>query len=83
MSPLETEIGERGINISGGQKARLSMARCLYRYETSDLFLFDGASAFELAADVFHEGSASHSRLVRLQLTGFQACKKRSMSILA
>ena len=34
-----TEIGEKGINLSGGQKARISLARCLY--EDPDIFLFD------------------------------------------
>ena len=34
-----TEIGEKGINLSGGQKARISLARCLY--EEPDIFLFD------------------------------------------
>ena len=34
-----TEIGERGINLSGGQKARISLARALYSDAT--LYLLD------------------------------------------
>ncbi|ORX44614.1 multi drug resistance-associated protein MRP [Hesseltinella vesiculosa] len=34
-----TEIGERGINLSGGQKARISMARALYA--RADIYLMD------------------------------------------
>ena len=34
-----TEIGEKGINLSGGQKARISMARALY--SDNDIFMFD------------------------------------------
>ncbi len=34
-----TEIGERGINLSGGQKARVSMARALY--SDRDIYLLD------------------------------------------
>ena len=34
-----TEIGEKGINLSGGQKARISLARALY--SNSDIFLMD------------------------------------------
>jgi len=34
-----TEIGEKGINLSGGQKARISIARALYA--DSDVFMFD------------------------------------------
>jgi len=36
---LDTEIGERGINLSGGQKARVSFARTVYR--DADLILLD------------------------------------------
>jgi len=32
-----TEIGERGINLSGGQKARVSLARAVY--SRADIFL--------------------------------------------
>lgn len=34
-----TEIGEKGINLSGGQKARVSLARAVY--SNSDLILMD------------------------------------------
>jgi ABC-type multidrug transport system fused ATPase/permease subunit len=35
----QTEIGERGVNLSGGQKARIALARVAYR--DADLYLFD------------------------------------------
>ena len=34
-----TEIGEKGVNLSGGQKVRVSLARTVY--ENPDIFLFD------------------------------------------
>ncbi|CCK72385.1 ATP-binding cassette transporter YOR1 KNAG_0K00170 [Huiozyma naganishii CBS 8797] len=34
-----TEIGERGITLSGGQKARINLARAVYK--NKDIFLFD------------------------------------------
>ncbi|CUG06175.1 ABC transporter, putative [Bodo saltans] len=36
---LETEIGERGVNLSGGQRARVSMARAVYARR--DVYLLD------------------------------------------
>ena len=36
---IDTEIGEKGINISGGQKARVSLARSLY--SDRDILLLD------------------------------------------
>lgn len=34
-----TEIGEKGINLSGGQKARIGLARALY--QQADIYLMD------------------------------------------
>ena len=35
----DTIVGEKGITLSGGQKARLSLARALY--VDADIYLFD------------------------------------------
>ncbi|TFK86901.1 ATP-binding cassette transporter [Polyporus arcularius HHB13444] len=42
----ESEIGERGVNLSGGQKARVSLARAVYS-RASTLFLDDVLSAVD------------------------------------
>lgn len=34
-----TIVGERGVTLSGGQKARIVLARCIYR--EADIYLFD------------------------------------------
>jgi len=36
---VDTVIGERGVNISGGQKARISLARAVY--SDADIVLLD------------------------------------------
>jgi ABC-type transport system involved in cytochrome bd biosynthesis fused ATPase/permease subunit len=36
---VDTQIGEKGINISGGQKARISLARALY--SNRDIYFLD------------------------------------------
>ena len=38
-SGLDSQIGERGVNISGGQKARISLARACY--SDADIYLLD------------------------------------------
>ena len=37
----DTVIGEQGVNLSGGQKARVAMARLLYRADLLDVVLLD------------------------------------------
>uniref|UniRef100_K3WIN5 Uncharacterized protein n=1 Tax=Globisporangium ultimum (strain ATCC 200006 / CBS 805.95 / DAOM BR144) TaxID=431595 RepID=K3WIN5_GLOUD len=43
-----TEIGERGINLSGGQKARVSIARVMYRRNADVMILDDPLSALDV-----------------------------------
>lgn len=47
-----TEIGEKGINLSGGQKARVSLARAVY--SDNDIFLMDDPIS-ALDANVRHK----------------------------
>ena len=49
-----TVIGERGINLSGGQKARVNLARSFYARDDVDLFVLDDP----LAAVDAHVGKA-------------------------
>ncbi|EQC38124.1 hypothetical protein SDRG_04554 [Saprolegnia diclina VS20] len=52
-----TEIGERGINLSGGQKARVSLARGVYHRDADIYLLDDPLSALDVhvATAVFHD----------------------------
>ena len=57
----ETVIGERGINISGGQKARISLARAIY--SNADIYLLDdplSAVDPEVANAIFEECISGH-----------------------
>ncbi|CAO2823372.1 unnamed protein product [Amaranthus hypochondriacus] len=59
-----TEIGERGVNISGGQKQRLSMARAVYA--KSDVFIFDDP----LSALDAHVGRLVFEKCIKDKLRG-------------
>jgi ATP-binding cassette subfamily C (CFTR/MRP) protein 4 len=52
----ETLLGERGINVSGGQKARIALARACYA--DSDIYLFDdplSAVDAKVSQHIFHQ----------------------------
>lgn len=55
----QTEVGERGITLSGGQKARISLARAVYR--DSDIILLDDV----LSAVDAHVGKSIMDNCIR------------------
>ena len=57
-----TEIGEKGINLSGGQKARVSLARAVY--SNKDIYLFDDP----LSALDGHVGEKIFTNLIKSNL---------------
>ncbi|KAJ3222538.1 hypothetical protein HDU81_009818 [Chytriomyces hyalinus] len=65
----DTEIGERGVNLSGGQKARVQIARALY-YESDIVLLDDPLSAVDahvgrkLFEDAILNGLAAKTRIL-------------------
>ena len=61
---VETQIGEKGINISGGQKARVSLARAIY--SDKDIMLLDDILS---AVDV-HVGEFIVKQTVKEHLKG-------------
>lgn len=63
-----TEIGERGVNLSGGQKARISVARCVYSQPSVALFddvlsALDASTAKNIFEHLFDASIKNHSLL--------------------
>lgn len=56
--PDEIQIGEKGITVSGGQKARIALARAFYHTSADILIMDDPLSAIDTQAanNVFHVG---------------------------
>ena len=59
-----TEIGDKGVNLSGGQKARIAIARALY--SNSDIYLFDDP----LSALDAYVGMSIFNRVIKEYLKG-------------
>ncbi|PPR02009.1 hypothetical protein CVT24_011132 [Panaeolus cyanescens] len=83
----ESEIGERGVNLSGGQKARVSLARAVYS-RASILFLDDVLSAVDAhtAHHLYHEclsGDLMKGRTVILVSHHVQLCAPGASYIVA
>ncbi len=60
----QCEIGDRGINVSGGQKARISIARCCY--SDSDVVVMDDP----IAAVDSHVGKALFNKCISKYMKG-------------
>ncbi|KAG6333895.1 hypothetical protein ID866_5197 [Astraeus odoratus] len=83
----ESEIGERGVNLSGGQKARVSLARAVYS-RASVLLLDDVLSAVDAhtAHHLYHEclkGDLMRGRTVILVSHHVQLCMSGASYIVA
>eukprot|EP01038_Epipyxis_sp_PR26KG_P009325 gene9325-12563_t len=61
---INTQIGERGINLSGGQKARVALARAIYR--DADIYLLDDP----LSAVDAHVGQFLFKECIQSALSG-------------
>lgn len=64
-----TEIGERGVTLSGGQKARLSIARCVYAQPSIALFddvlsALDAATGKKIFDNLFDTSTNNPERLL-------------------
>ncbi|KAI6116284.1 ABC transporter type 1, transmembrane domain-containing protein [Pisolithus sp. B1] len=82
-----SEIGERGVNLSGGQKARVSLARAVYS-RASVLFLDDVLSAVDAhtAHHLYHQclnGDLMRGRTIILVSHHVQLCMSGASYIVA
>ncbi|KAG8216833.1 P-loop containing nucleoside triphosphate hydrolase protein [Butyriboletus roseoflavus] len=83
----ESEIGERGVNLSGGQKARVSLARAVYS-RASILLLDDVLSAVDAhtAHHLYNEclkGELVHGRTIILVSHHVQLCAPGASYVVA
>ncbi|TFK34287.1 multidrug resistance-associated ABC transporter [Crucibulum laeve] len=83
----DSEIGERGVNLSGGQKARVSLARAVYS-RASILLLDDVLSAVDAhtAHHLYHEclrGELMQGRTIILVSHHVQLCAPQASYIVA
>ncbi|KAF7972890.1 hypothetical protein HWV62_16688 [Athelia sp. TMB] len=83
----QSEIGERGVNLSGGQKARVSLARAVYS-RASTLFLDDVLSAVDAhtAHHLYHEclkGPLMRGRTIVLVSHHVQLCAPGASYVVA
>ncbi|KAL3102262.1 hypothetical protein niasHS_003671 [Heterodera schachtii] len=78
----QTEIGEKGINLSGGQKARISLARAVY--QNCDIYLLDdplSAVDSHVGAQLFNQVIGPSGMLrnkTRVLVTNEPSCLKYS-----
>lgn len=82
-----SEIGERGVNLSGGQKARVSLARAVYS-RASVLFLDDVLSAVDAhtAHHLYHQclnGDLMRGRTIILVSHHVQLCMSGASYVVA
>ncbi|EIW78464.1 multidrug resistance-associated ABC transporter [Coniophora puteana RWD-64-598 SS2] len=83
----ESEVGESGVNLSGGQKARISLARAVYS-RASVLFLDDVLSAVDAhtAHHLYYEclkGELMRSRTIVLVSHHVQLCSSGASYVVA